>query len=220
MQVKIGADVITENGEQVGRVDRVVIDPESKEVTHLVVEKGFLFTEDKVVPVSMIAPAAEAKITLKEDAGDLARLPDFEESHYVPAKKTTMSSGVTKIKSEDNLYYAYPPLGTLWSGSAIEAGTQAHHVEETRRNIPEDTIALKEGAKVISSDNEHVGDIERVFTSPFDDKVTHILLSQGFILKEEKLVPVSWIRNILESEVHLSIDSEYVQALPDFQSEE
>jgi hypothetical protein len=38
------------------------------------------------------------------------------------------------------------------------------YVVKTERQIPEGTVALEEGAKVIGSDGEHVGKIERIFT--------------------------------------------------------
>ena len=83
MQFKDGTAVFTSTGEEVGHIDRVVIDPGTKEVTGIVVRKGFLFTEDKVVPISLIAAATDERVTLREDAGDLQALPDFEETHYI-----------------------------------------------------------------------------------------------------------------------------------------
>jgi len=39
MQFKENAEVVTSSGDKVGRIDRVVIDPKSNELTHLVVKK-------------------------------------------------------------------------------------------------------------------------------------------------------------------------------------
>jgi sporulation protein YlmC with PRC-barrel domain len=39
-----GTDIYTADGEKVGSIDRVVLDLETREVTHVVVQKGFLFT--------------------------------------------------------------------------------------------------------------------------------------------------------------------------------
>jgi len=40
MQFRENADVFTPAGEKIGRLDRVVIDPGSFEVTHIVTQKG------------------------------------------------------------------------------------------------------------------------------------------------------------------------------------
>ena len=70
-EFKERASVVTADEQQVCRVDRVVIGPKTKEVTHIVVRKGLIFTEDKVVPINLVASATEDRVTLREDAGDL-----------------------------------------------------------------------------------------------------------------------------------------------------
>jgi uncharacterized protein YrrD len=81
MQFKDGADVYSASSDESGDINRVVLDPKTKEVTHIVVRKGLLFKQDKVVPIDLIAFTTEDQIVLREDAGDLERLPDFEEEH-------------------------------------------------------------------------------------------------------------------------------------------
>ena len=68
MQLKRDTPVQTATGQSVGHIDRVVLDPASKEVTHIVVRKGLFFTQDKVVPIGLVAAATEAQVTLREDA--------------------------------------------------------------------------------------------------------------------------------------------------------
>lgn len=216
MQFKDGASVYTEDGERVGQIDRVVIDPGSKEVTHLVVEKGFLFTEDKVVPISLIGPTREEKITLRKNVSDLEKLPDFIESNYIPT--TRMDKPLEKMRrgSQVSTIYAYPPLGTNWSTGIYEMRNRPHFVEEKERNIPEDEVALKEGAMVITRDKEYIGDIEGIFTDQYEDRVTHLLISKGLITKEKKLVPVIWVAKVLEDKVFLIVDSQQVENIPEY----
>ena len=86
MQFKDGTSVYTFDGQDVGRVDRVVLNPKTKEVTHLVVRKGLLFAEDKIIPLHLIATATEDRVSLREGAGELDDLPPFEEIHYIPLR--------------------------------------------------------------------------------------------------------------------------------------
>lgn len=218
MQFKKGAKVLTADGERVGSIDRVVLEPDTKEVTHLVVEKGFLFSEDKVVPMSLVGPATEEKVTLREDAGDLEKLPDFEESYYVPAD--TGPRRPLAPASWARPMYLYPPVGTWWSGGGYATGVEPQYVVRTKRQIPEGTIALEEGAKVIGSDGEEIGKIEEIFTEPQENRATHLLVSEGLILKEKKLIPTQWVSTVLEEEVVLSVDSEFVEGLPEYQLED
>ena len=78
LQFKENAEVISSTGEKVGRIDRVVIDPKSDELTHLVVKKGFLFSDDKVVSIDLVDTAAEDQVVLKEGPQAPEDFPDFE----------------------------------------------------------------------------------------------------------------------------------------------
>jgi uncharacterized protein YrrD len=218
MQFAEGAKVVTADGEDVGTIDRVVLAPDTKEVTHLVVRKGFLFTEDKVVPLSLVGPATEEQVTLREDAGDLEKLPDFEESHYVSVGPPPVRPGLGDAHWARPVVW-YPPMGTWWITGAYAGYDMPQYVAKTEENIPEGTVALEEGAKVISSDGKHVGDVERIFTDPLEDRVTHLLISEGLILKEKKLIPTVWMSTVREDEVHLSVDSDLVESLPKYKPE-
>jgi hypothetical protein len=109
----------------------------------------------------------------------------------------------------------YPPAGL--AEPRLQGYPICPYVVKTERQIPEGTVALEEGAKVIGSDGEHVGNIERIFTDSQENRATHLLIEEGFILKEKKLVPTNWINLVFEDEVHLSVGSEHVDSLPEYQ---
>ena len=216
MRFEKGASVYTAEGDKVGEIERVVLDPETREVTHVIVEKGFLFTVDKVVPVSLVGVTTEDRVTLREDAGELEALPDFVKTDYVP-----VISQEAEI-SEGGAVYWYPPIGAQW-GAAGGYGPQygyppiPPYVVKTERRIPEGTVALEEGARVISKGGEHVGDVEAVLTDPEADRVTHLVISKGFLLTEEKLIPTSWISTVMSDEIHLLVGASQVESLEDYE---
>jgi uncharacterized protein YrrD len=217
MQFKDGTHVYSFDGQVVGHVDRVVLNPKTKEVTHIVVRKGFLFTEDKIVPLHLLASATEDRVSLREDAGNLDELPPFEETHYIPLDEADLRNGDYPVGMSSALYW-YPPMGGSmgYPGIATYAYPPPYRTE-TEQNIPEGTIALKEGARVFSDDDQHVGNVVRVFTESPSDRVTYFLISEGFIFKEKKLIPVSWIREIQEGEIHLSVGTSVLDKLHEYQ---
>lgn len=83
MQIKQGAKVMTSDNKDVGRVDRVVIDPSTREITHVVVRQGWLFTTDKVLPIQWVSDTVEDTMRLRALDDDLQGLPDFEEDRYI-----------------------------------------------------------------------------------------------------------------------------------------
>lgn len=216
MNLREGAAVYTADGDKVGSLDRVVLDPRSKEVTHIVVKKGLLFREDKVVPVGLVGTVSEGDhINLRPDAGDLELLPNFEESQYV-------APGIhsTPRAYEGSPLYWYPPAGTAtWTGQGIGEYAGVQYVRETTRNIPEGTVALKKGAEVLANDDKTVGTVTEVLTEPEADRATHVIIAEGIILKEKKLVPTSWITSVLEDQILLAVPSEVVKSLPEYETQ-
>ena len=93
MELKEGTDVFTPSGEQVGKINRFVLDPTTNEVTHIVVQKGWLFPEDRVVPIAMISSATEDRIVLNKEIAEYDGLPPFEETHFVEVTQADLRAG-------------------------------------------------------------------------------------------------------------------------------
>jgi uncharacterized protein YrrD len=217
LELKEGADVFTANGEQVGKLNRLILEPGTNEVTHIVVQKGWLLPADKVVPIAMINSALDEKIVLNEGVRDFDQWPAFEETHYVELTEADIPPAGSLNYQYAPAYYWYPPSGYI-GYPRFGAEYYGWPPVVTTRNIPADTIPLKEGADVMSSDDEHVGEVERIFLDSESHKATHFLISQGTFLKERKLVPAHWIRLVEEDKVQLSVPAQLLERLPAYQS--
>ena len=229
MEFQAKANVYAANGDKAGVLDRVVIDPRTREVTHLVVQKGTLFRSDKVVPVTMVAEAVKDHITLTADAGQPDNLPDFTEEHYVQVGEEWTAPPATGGSVSPMIPGAAPAPVLLWYPT-VAGSTMGTHVAnelaagpaavvaasrqvELERNIPEDTVPLKEGAKVVAADGQHVGHVERVFTAADTNQVSHLLISQGLFLKSRKVIPMAWVLDVAENDVRLAVGSDLLQGL-------
>lgn len=215
MQIKQGAKVITSDNKDVGRVDRVVIDPSTREITHVVVRQGWLFTTDKVLPIQWVSDTVEDTMRLRALDDDLQGLPDFEEDRYVSIEDSNRS-GEPHDGAFARPYFYYPyGLGMINTPYPFdELGVKVEH----GRNIPNRTVALKEGANVIAADGEHVGDVERIVSQGKSDVATYIVISKGLLFKERKVVPNSWVKDVEDEKVHLLVDSDVVSRLRDYEA--
>src|SRR5512143_3775056 len=83
MQFNQGASLITVDGKDAGHIDRVVIDPKTNEITHLVIRRGLLQKVDKVVPITAVTSGREGELTLHLKSDKWEFLPDFEEERYI-----------------------------------------------------------------------------------------------------------------------------------------
>ncbi|MGH2607305.1 MAG: PRC-barrel domain-containing protein [Anaerolineales bacterium] len=209
MRFKQNAPVTTQEGSDIGHIDRVVLDPKTREVTHVVVRKGLVLTEDKVVPVDLIESAADDKVAIRGAASDVEALPPFEEKHFVQAETgpTGSAPGDAPALNWYSPMGPLPPMG--W------AGPTALPPVETERNIPEGTVPLKTGAKVIAADGKKVGLVEGVITASPQDRATDILVARGGLLrkKTKKLLPIGWVKEVREGGVYLTVASSAVEEL-------
>jgi uncharacterized protein YrrD len=221
MELKEGMSVVTRGGEEVGHVNRFVLDPATNEVTHIVIQKGWLLPEDKVVPFQMVSAHSDGRLLLSEEVGEFEKLPPFEETNFVRASDDRPDDPTPSgdpAYHHTPAYYWYPSHANI-GYPGLGLGYYAWPNTQTRQNIPEDTVALKEGADVISSDGEHVGDVERLLIEPESNKATHFLISQGMLFRDHKLVPAHWVRSVEEDKVYLVVSARLLERLPSYQEE-
>lgn len=209
IQLQKNASVLAADGRQLGSLERVVLNPESNVLTNIVVRTGNLLKHDeKVVPIELIAETADHQILLREEAGDLEGFPPFEErrlvDEYGKRNKPASSSSVPPIVN------GYSVMSTPMM--SVPDGRVITRIEQ---NIPAGTVAMKEGAKVVSADGKHVGVVERVLADPVAERITGLLVSRGLLVRDVKLVPIRWVMSVGEEEVRLRVGRDSVEDLGD-----
>ena len=227
MILKKDARIKNSDGEDIGNLNRFVLDPKTHKVTHIVFERGILPAKEYVLPMEWVDQVLDTEIHLRPLPVPAEDLPPFEEENYVLTNERDLLE-TEYIRADPGLrmHYYYPPVTYQPSGAPPDAsreigpgglGPRPSIIKETHENIPEHTIALKEGAKVWSHDQKHVGDVEKVFIDTTENKATHLLITKGLLFKERKLVPVDWVENIYEDRVNLAMGGEFLDKLPDYQ---
>lgn len=206
-----GAEVFNAAGEQIGTVSRVVIDAKTSDVTDLVIERGALFKDEKVVPVQLLDTATEDRIVLGETNQSVEDLPNYETTHYVPVDQ----KGAPFNNLETS--YWYPPINFQTPAPGRMPAVPVELDTRTEPGIPEGRIAITEGAAVISADDKHVGNVEQVIMNSEGNSVTHFVIGKGFLLKEHKLVPAHWASSMDDDEkIRLSVDASLFDRLPEY----
>lgn len=213
MELQKDAMIVTHDGREIGHLDRVAINPRTKEVSHLVVRKGMLFPVDKVIEMMHVGEVTPERITLRPELGDPEFLPLFQVKHYVSTNDPmAQDAGLGKAFAPRGYWTA--PAGDL-GGVPVRGipdaalplpkipptGTEL----EVAQNIPESTVALKEGAKVVSEDGTDVGNIVRIVADAATGKATQFLIATGKASKDHKLIPADWIGEVKEKEVQLLV---------------
>jgi len=201
------AEILSANGNRLGSLERVVLNPDTNVVTDLVVRIGSLMKHvEKVLPIEYVAETSEGIILLQDTAGELKGFPPFEEEHIIAQKSDEGSP--TPVENVPTAVLGYP-----MTGSPVVPVVMDHVVTRVERNIPMGTVAMKVGAAVLAVDGKHVGKVERVLADPTQDQITHMLISNGLLTKEIKLIPIRWILRVGEEAVRLRVDKSMVENL-------
>lgn len=174
MRVDLDAKVRARDGEDVGSVDRAVVDPRSQEVTHVVVRTGALFGRDIMVPREELDRATEdgdaIRLLLTKD--ELEQLPEFIAEEYAPPPPTWMAPAG----------YGFPASGYVWP-VAIDPTVVPMPVPVEDENITPadaeepDSVTLSKGALVLDRHGDDIGVVDDV---RFDAETGQL---QGFVLR-------------------------------------
>jgi uncharacterized protein YrrD len=203
MEFREGVAVYTSGGRHLGKVDHVVVDPSSRRVTHIVIRRGHLLVEDKVIGVEQLSSATEERIVLDSDPENLT---PFEERHYVPLDEGT--------RRQWGIDQGVPLLRGSWmaSGRIPYADVTAEKVE---RNIPKGDVAVAEGATVADANGEHVGRVLELVTDPRSGRIVYLVIEAGHLWgKHPKAIPINWVSTFGEGEVTLAVGAKTLENVP------
>ncbi len=150
-QYTIGTKVTCSDGE-CGTLDRVVIDPVARTLTHLVVEPEHQQGLGRLVPIDLVDAAAE-EIRLRCSAAEFHALDHAEETHFLPEAGEEMGY-------EAGQAFAWPYYGLGGGLGAIGTGgmEMAGPVVFIDDRVPAGEVEVRRGEHVHASD----GDIGRV----------------------------------------------------------
>jgi uncharacterized protein YrrD len=209
IQLQKHAHVLASNAQEVGFLDRVVVNPETKVITHIVVRMGSLFNkEDKIVPIELVTDTTEDLVVLEADVSTVESMPRFEEKQIV-SEEQALKEPASSENEQPASFGESPAVISL----VLDTTTNETYTTETVQNIPEGTVAMKEGAKVISADGEHIGNVERILADSAVAQITHLMISRGILTKEVKLIPVKWVLKIGEENVYLNVNKDSLDGL-------
>jgi len=206
IQFQKNATVLSSIGKPVGSLERVVVNPESKVVTDIVVRTRVQFDhEDKVVPIELVDETNAGQVVLRDVADELKSFPPLEEKHLIDVDVNEEVDQATGLPRGVEGNPEYDP--------SIVSTREERFVTQFEQNIPRGTVAMREGAAVITADGKNVGNVISVLADASVDQITHLLIAKGVITNGKKLIPIKWVMKMGEDEVHLRVKKDSVEKL-------
>jgi sporulation protein YlmC with PRC-barrel domain len=177
-----------------GRSTYIVLNPVTKEITHLVVKQREFPHTERLVPVALMAESTPRVIRLRCDAPDLKDMDEFVDTQFIRLKRTHIVDGA---------YLMWP-----------YAYTTEDYVPEDHERIPIDELAIRRGARVEARDGQ-VGRVDEFIVDRQSEHITHLVMREGHLWGQRDVtIPVSYIKRIDDDAVYLNIDKASVAELP------
>ena len=173
-----------------GKVSRVIIDPATETVTHLVVEPKHRMSLARLVPLDLVDTTA----------GDIRLRCTVEEfGQLEPAQETELIEDAT---------------GSLGPGALNTAmGVTSPVPIMVEDVVPLGEAGVERGEPVHALDGE-IGRVQGFLVDPDDHRVTHVLLEEGHLWGRKKVsIPVSAVTGV-ENGIQLSLTRKQVEDLP------
>lgn len=212
-EISLDAKVFCIDGE-CGRLSHIIIDENSKKVTHLAV-KNFnpLASHQYLVPIESVLESSSESIQLSCKRIEVFRMPAFTEMHFF----NPITSKYESLKDfSDEAIAAFNARIMCFDSSTGENKCLMRVETEL---IPAGEIAVTKGASIEATDG-HIGFVEKFVIDPNDKDNTHLLLEEGHLWhKKELTLPLSAIAHINEDRIYLNLDKKAVRLLPEFSIE-
>jgi sporulation protein YlmC with PRC-barrel domain len=195
VEYPLNVDVHCTDG-RCGRSTHIILNPATKQVTHLVVREKRPSSIERLVPASLVAHTAAEVILLSCSLLEFSVLEAFNQTDFV---------------YRDVPHHAMDPTLTLFWPYSVPA---KRVVDDRIRPIPPGELAVRRGAQVRATDGR-IGRVDQFLVQPDSGNITHLCLREGSLREGKQVcIPVSDIDRIQETLVHLKIDKEAVAALP------
>jgi uncharacterized protein YrrD len=227
MDIRLGMRVFTSDGQHIGSVDRVILEPDSREVFGIIAHKGPFFTEDRIIEVGFIERVVDDAIQLRIARDKADELPRFVEHDFVvptpeqlrtipyPVDGGVSGAGATMLPLLWRSTYKghdFKPASRFF----LESTPVDEPAVEILSNLPDDALVVDRGTEVISKDGIRIGTVDDVIV--VDGVMSGFLVRAGVFHHQDLSVPVQMIDSITPEHIRLTVSAEDVKSRPDARS--
>lgn len=211
-QLELGQDVFTRDGEKVGTVDRLVVNPRTRAVEQMIVHSGFFTREDKLIETGLIERIDADGIRLNASGDEVHAFPAFVEERYAAAPRDDLQGGgmvIPNAGGTGQLLYEAPATGRGYpgTGSIFDPAPLDPPPLEPASNVPENDAIIGEGTDVIGSNGEKLGTVSDV-TFDTHGQLEGFVVKAGLFFKHDVRISADQVAQIGSDHVRLSITAD------------
>jgi uncharacterized protein YrrD len=198
LDLTLGAQVYCKD-EHWGKLVKVVVDPHTQQVTDVIVEKGLLLKQTRVLPVTVVERIEGSDLYLTLHSADLSNYPEYRE---------------TDIRE--------PAVGSTPAQVSLPAelgATTAPTVPLVRKRLRE---GIATGKAVIGRktevDNLHgaLGYVDHIVMDTQSGKIAQVVMRKG-LFPEYVVIPLEAIGDVADDSIFVDLNRDELAALPRYQ---
>lgn len=205
-RLRLGGPVQCRDG-KAGRLADVVIEPQDRRVTHLVVEdRG---GEARLVPVDLLEHERKGRAaSLSCSKADLEAFEPIRSFAYMGVEEGPKDNGQADIGVEDMI--PLPSLGDLELGAYTAGFEDSYGVTYDR--IPHGSAELRRASSVVSADGDEIGHVEGLLL--VGTRVTDVVVEGELPRTRAVAVPIDSIEAIETDRITVRVSQEVLHSLP------
>jgi sporulation protein YlmC with PRC-barrel domain len=196
MDIALDAKVhFSEDG--TGKITKVVVNPITGKMTHIVVRAKGSFEVEYLVPVDKIVESKPQDVSLAITMSDLRLMDTYERIHYLS------KSGPPEDSADPaTIFWPFMPPGDEGPMYVMEV------------QVPPEDLVVNRGSQVNAADGK-IGKVDGFMVNPENSHVTHLVLEKGHFWGDHDVaIPINAIDNYDGQVVTLKLDRDAVDALP------
>jgi uncharacterized protein YrrD len=219
MDIELGKPVLSQDGEHIGDVERLIVDPDERVVREFLIKEGGLLSTDRVVHLDLVTNIDGDGIHLSIHSDDADSLPAFVEDRYITPAEHELNEmphawiGAAGGAGGGPLFWgaAGPGRGEPGRGSMFEPASVPDANTEPDYPVDQSSIVIDEGTNVVDREGESVGSVEEVYYDA-GGRISGFRVKSGTIFTEEFDIPVKWVDSMQADAVRLSITADEAQS--------
>lgn len=198
LDLHIGAQVHCKD-QPCGKLVKLVIDPQTQQVTDLIVEQGLLLKEDRVLPITTVERVTEQEICLNIRSDEVSKYPKY---HQVTVKEP--ASDAQGYSSATTLGPGFGPVSE-------------RVVSIVRRRVHQGIAAGKAligPSTEVENPHKTLGHVDHVVVDTQTGQMTQLILRSGTFFPEYVVIGVAQIKDVDEQSVFVTVSDEELAQLP------
>jgi len=217
MHIEFGDEVFSSDGKKLGTVSGIIMNSQNQTVQGMVLGEGLFNQDERLVGISAVKGVENKRVTIDATESAAASLPRFVKEEYIeqprgmPEETILPAAGVGGPIFYDSSLTAAGYSNYPGQDSFFEAAPINPPVVETRSNLDELDVILKQGTDVVGSDGKKVGTVDDI---QFDDNgyLTGFVIKAGFLFHHDISIPASAVSEVDDARVLLNITSDAAEA--------